>query len=144
MPAKLAQMAGTGFQCHRLPERFIQADKPAHTAQVVSRVASTIIISILSSSFLAKQQWHRRGHHSIVAGISVARQRRLGRLVEGALQDYTGVVAWYRVKQTGVQKAYTAGDASTPLRLSHLYASEGNAKRAAERALTRLRDTPVG
>jgi phage protein D len=68
----------------------------------------------------------------------------LGGLVEGALQEYTGVVAWYRVKQTGVQKAYTAGDATRPLRLSHLYASEGNAKRAAERALARLRDAPVG
>lgn len=62
----------------------------------------------------------------------------VGGLVEGELRDYTGVVAWYRVKKTGKQKAYTTGDQAKPLRLVHLYASEGNAKRAAERALKKL------
>jgi phage protein D len=67
----------------------------------------------------------------------------VGGLVEGDLTAYTGVVAWYREGKTGKQKAYTTGDQAKPLRLVHLYASEGNAKRAAERAFKRMRERPA-
>ncbi|MBA1289164.1 phage late control D family protein [Pseudomonas japonica] len=66
----------------------------------------------------------------------------LSGLVESGPQNYTGVVAWYRSKPSGKQRAYTAGDATRPRPLAHLYASEGNAKRAAERALKRMREAP--
>ncbi|WP_263264908.1 phage late control D family protein [Pseudomonas sp. RIT-PI-S] len=58
----------------------------------------------------------------------------VGALVDGKLTEYTGVVAWYRGAD-GAQKAYTLGDQTRPLRLVHLYASQTNAKRAAERAM---------
>ncbi|WP_413247388.1 phage late control D family protein [Pseudomonas sp. Marseille-Q5115] len=62
----------------------------------------------------------------------------IGGLVEEKLGDYTGVVAWWREKKTGKQKELTVGDQSKPLRLVHLYASKGNAKRAAEAALQKI------
>ena len=52
-------------------------------------------------------------------------------------QDYTGVYAWYREKG-GEQKKVTRGDQSRPRRLTHLYASKGNAERAVEREWKRL------
>ncbi|SFT49286.1 phage late control D family protein [Pseudomonas marincola] len=54
-------------------------------------------------------------------------------LVSDEPETYTGVVAWYREGKTGIQKQVTAGDQTAPKRLTHLYASEANAQRAANR-----------
>ncbi len=54
-------------------------------------------------------------------------------LAEENSGDYTGVIAFYRDKQTGKEKKVTAGDQTRPKRLRWLYASEKSAKRAVER-----------
>ena len=51
---------------------------------------------------------------------------------------YTGVVAWYRDEKTGAQHKITAGDQTSPKRLTHLYASKANAQRAVDREWKRL------
>src|SRR5690606_27616850 len=55
--------------------------------------------------------------------------------------DYTGVVAWYRDKKTGVQKKVIAGEEGRLRRLTHLYVSEKNAKKAAVREWDRVQDS---
>ncbi|WP_263144029.1 phage late control D family protein [Pseudomonas sp. RIT-PI-AD] len=61
-------------------------------------------------------------------------------LADEHTQHYTGVVAWYRVKGGGKEEKVTAGDQSTPRRLTHLYASKATAKRAVEREWNRLKN----
>jgi phage protein D len=61
----------------------------------------------------------------------------LADLAEGAA--YTGVVATYREEQTGASKTITAGDQTTPKRLTQLYASKASAQRAVDREWQRLR-----
>jgi phage protein D len=51
--------------------------------------------------------------------------------------NYTGVLAIYR-DEAGQQKTITAGDQTTPKRLTHLYASKSNAQRAVDRELEKL------
>lgn len=58
-------------------------------------------------------------------------------LVEKSV-EYTGVTATYRNEKDGKQKTVTAGDQANPLRLTHLYASKGSAKRAVDREWKRL------
>lgn len=60
--------------------------------------------------------------------------------VEGLLDDdlrgkikYTGVIAFYREKDTGKEKSVTAGNQTKPMRLRRVYVNEKNARRAAER-----------
>lgn len=51
--------------------------------------------------------------------------------------EYTGVIAWYR-DESGAQQKVTEGDLTSPLRLTHLYASKGSAERAVKREFERL------
>nr|WP_240789723.1 contractile injection system protein, VgrG/Pvc8 family [Pseudomonas leptonychotis] len=60
-------------------------------------------------------------------------------LAEGAA--YTGVVATYRDDKTGEQKQLTAGEQTTPKRLTHLYASKDSAQRAVDREWQKLQTT---
>lgn len=64
-------------------------------------------------------------------------QEEVEDLVEKSV-DYTGVTATYRDEKDGRQKTVTAGDQTNPLRLTHLYASKGSAKRAVDREWKRL------
>lgn len=52
--------------------------------------------------------------------------------------NYTGIVAFYRDSKTGTEKKVTKGDQTHPRRLRHLYVSQKNAQRAAEREWKRL------
>lgn len=52
--------------------------------------------------------------------------------------NYTGIAAYYRDKKTGTEKKVTAGDQTRPRRLRHLYVSQKNAQRAADREWKRL------
>ncbi|RVD75449.1 phage late control D family protein [Pseudomonas koreensis] len=52
--------------------------------------------------------------------------------------EFTGVIAYYRDKKTGVQKPVTTGDQRKPKRLRWLYATESTAKRAADREWKKL------
>lgn len=52
--------------------------------------------------------------------------------------DYTGIIAFYRDPATGQEKYATAGDQSRPQRLRHVYVSEKNARRAADREWKRM------
>ena len=65
--------------------------------------------------------------------------------VEGLLEDgvrgkikYTGVMAFYRDKDTGKEKSVTAGDQTRPRRLRRVYVNEKNARRAADREWKRM------
>lgn len=65
--------------------------------------------------------------------------------VDGLLEDgvkgkieYTGIIAFYRDAATGQEKSVTAGDQTRPRRLRHVYVSEKNARRAAEREWKRM------
>lgn len=51
--------------------------------------------------------------------------------------EYTGVMAWYRDKD-GAQKKVIEGDQTSPLRLTHLYASKASAERAVKREYQRI------
>jgi phage protein D len=51
---------------------------------------------------------------------------------------YTGLVAWYRDPKTGKQHQLTEGDQTKPRRLTHLYQSKANAKRALAREWKRM------
>ncbi|MOA41450.1 phage late control protein GPD [compost metagenome] len=53
--------------------------------------------------------------------------------------DFTGIIAFYRDKKTGKEKAVTAGDQSKPRRLRWLYATEKTAKRAVDRELRQMK-----
>lgn len=59
-------------------------------------------------------------------------------LVEESSGDFTGIVSYYRHKETGTQRSITAGDQSKPKRLRWLYATEQTAKRAVDREWERL------
>lgn len=50
----------------------------------------------------------------------------------------TGVVAWYRDDATGKQAQVSAGDTSSPKRLTHLYASKSSATTAVKREWARM------
>ena len=64
-------------------------------------------------------------------------------LAEENKDEFTGVIAYYRDKNTGVQKPVTTGDQRKPKRLRWLYATENAAKRAADREWKKLqRDKP--
>lgn len=65
--------------------------------------------------------------------------------VDGLLEDgvrgkikYTGVIAFYRDKDTGKEKSVTAGDQTKPRRLRRVYVNEKNARRAADREWKRV------
>lgn len=65
--------------------------------------------------------------------------------IDGLLEDgvrgkirYTGIIAFYRDAATGQEKSVTAGDQTRPRRLRHVYVSEKNARRAADREWKRL------
>jgi len=70
--------------------------------------------------------------------------------IDGLLEDgvrgkiqYTGIIAFYRDPTTGQEKYVTAGDQTRPHRLRHVYVSEKNARRAADREWKRLQaETP--
>lgn len=71
--------------------------------------------------------------------------------IDGLLEDgvrgktqYTGIIAFYRDPTTGQEKYVTAGDQTRPRRLRHVYVSEKNARRAADREWRRLQDLPDG
>jgi hypothetical protein len=64
----------------------------------------------------------------------LAEDEDLAALVEA---EYTGVIAWYRDKD-GNQQPVTEGDQTSPLRLTHLYASQASAERAVKREWERL------
>jgi hypothetical protein len=53
-------------------------------------------------------------------------------------RDHTGVVAWYRDNKSGQQLKVAAGEAGYPRRLTRLYVSEKNARRAVEREWKRM------
>lgn len=55
--------------------------------------------------------------------------------------NYTGIVAWYRDEKTGKQHKLTAGDQTSPRRLTHLYANKVNAQRAVEREWQRMQES---
>lgn len=59
-------------------------------------------------------------------------------LAEEKKGEFTGVIAYYRDKKTGVQKPVTTGDQRKPKRLRWLYATESTAKRAADREWKKL------
>ncbi len=59
-------------------------------------------------------------------------------LTEQNKDQFTGVIAYYRDKQTGVQNPVTAADQRKPKRLCWLYATENAAKRAADREWKKL------
>nr|WP_269136259.1 phage late control D family protein [Pseudomonas shirazica] len=66
--------------------------------------------------------------------------------VDGLLEDgmrgkieYTGIIAFYRDTPTGLENSVTAGDQTRPRRLRHVYVSEKNARRAAEREWQRMK-----
>jgi phage protein D len=64
-------------------------------------------------------------------------------LAEENKDEFTGVIAYYRDKNTGVQKPVTTGDQRKPKRLRWLYATDNAAKRAADREWKKLqRDKP--
>jgi phage protein D len=63
----------------------------------------------------------------------------LADLADGAA--YTGVVATYREEQTGASKTITAGDQTTPKRLTQLYASKASAQRAVDREWGELQES---
>lgn len=65
--------------------------------------------------------------------------------VDGLLEDgvrgkikYTGVIAFYRDKDTGKEKSVTAGNQTKPRRLRRVYVNEKNARRAADREWKRM------
>ncbi|WP_025808341.1 phage late control D family protein [Pseudomonas chlororaphis] len=67
--------------------------------------------------------------------------------VDGLLEDgvrgkikYTGVIAFYRDKDTGKEKSVTAGDQTKPRRLRRVYVNEKNARRAADREWKRTQE----
>jgi phage protein D len=59
-------------------------------------------------------------------------------LAEENKDEFTGVIAYYRDKKTGAQKPVTTGEQRKPKRLRWLYATESNAKRAADREWKKL------
>ncbi len=59
-------------------------------------------------------------------------------LAEANKDDFTGIIAYYRDKKTGKEKTVITGDQSKPRRLRWLYATEKNAKRAADREFDKL------
>lgn len=59
-------------------------------------------------------------------------------LAEANKDDFTGIIAYYLDKKTGKEKTVVAGDQSKPRRLRWLYATEKNAKRAADREFDKL------
>ena len=59
-------------------------------------------------------------------------------LAEENKGDFTGIIAYYRDKETGREKTVTAGNQRKPRRLRWLYASEKTAKRAVQRENARL------
>lgn len=63
---------------------------------------------------------------------------RVEDLAEENTGDFTGIIAHYRDKKTGKEKAVTAGDQSRPKRLRWLYATEKSAKRAIDREWRRM------
>jgi phage protein D len=58
-------------------------------------------------------------------------------LVGDETTHYSGVFAWYRDK-TGQQIKVTAGEQTSPKRLTHLYVSKANAEKAVEREWGRM------
>ncbi|MFK0032986.1 phage late control D family protein [Pseudomonas monteilii] len=54
--------------------------------------------------------------------------------------EYTGTIAFYREKITGVEKSVTAGDQSKPQRIQRVYVSEANARRAVVREWQRIQN----
>jgi hypothetical protein len=60
-------------------------------------------------------------------------------LVEENRGDFTGVIAYYRERKSGKEKAVTIGDQSKPKRLRWLYATEQSAKRAIDRAWKQMK-----
>ena len=65
------------------------------------------------------------------------------RLSDISNEQYTGVIAYYREPETGLEKTETAGDPLKPLRLKRLYSSKKMAKRAAEKEWGQLQANPV-
>ncbi|SSB97425.1 hypothetical protein SAMN04488697_10854 [Pseudomonas sp. 43mfcvi1.1] len=63
---------------------------------------------------------------------------RVEDLAEENRGDFTGLIAHYRDRKTGKEKAVTAGDQSRPKRLRWLYATEKSAKRAIDREWRRM------
>ncbi|WGO91847.1 phage late control D family protein [Pseudomonas viciae] len=63
---------------------------------------------------------------------------RVEDLAEENRGDFTGLIAHYRDRKTGKEKAVTAGDQSRPRRLRWLYATEKSAKRAIDREWRRM------
>nr|WP_220459475.1 phage late control D family protein [Pseudomonas sp. MD195_PC81_125] len=64
-------------------------------------------------------------------------------LAEENTDEFTGVIAYYRDKKTGVQKPAMVANQRKPKRLRWLYATEDAAKRAADREWKKLqRDKP--
>ena len=55
---------------------------------------------------------------------------------------YSGILAYYRDDKTGSQKAVTAGEQTTPKRLTHLYASKASAQRAVDREWGKMQEAP--
>ncbi|ALI09102.1 MULTISPECIES: phage late control D family protein [Pseudomonas] len=60
-------------------------------------------------------------------------------LAEENRGDFTGVIAYYRDRKSGKEKAVTIGDQSKPKRLHWLYATEHSAKRAIDREWKRMK-----
>lgn len=58
-------------------------------------------------------------------------------LVDNQTEHYSGVMAWY-LDANNQQKSVTAGASPNYKHLSYLYASENNAKRAAQREWGKL------
>lgn len=63
----------------------------------------------------------------------------IAELATDELGDYTGVVAWWRDKESGVQKKVIAGKEGRLRRLSRLYVSEKNARKAVEREWQKIK-----
>jgi phage protein D len=62
-------------------------------------------------------------------------------LAEELTGDFTGIIAYYRDKETGTEKTITAGDQTKPRRLRWLYASERTAKRAVDREWKKMQSS---
>lgn len=81
---------------------------------------------------------------SLTTALELESQLPEGDDVAGLADDdgnYTGIVAWYRDEKTGKQYQVTAGEQTTPKRLTHLYASKANAQRAVDREWKKMQAT---
>lgn len=61
----------------------------------------------------------------------------LGELADDS-GTYTGILAYYRDDKSATQKQLSAGEQTTPKRLTHLYANKASAQRAVDREWARL------